>query len=458
MLPEDPFSIQEEVTVHNLFDYVRQTLEFRVRGCISQKEGGEQEGTVNVEPDLTFGFNSELDVLMSYIEQEELNLADTIALTLALMPHVSPTLLQSASLLADGNPEAQALLAGAKAKYHQGIIPTGETLLFCLAGGNPSNRRFYYDYFLHESPLVTKGILEFELPGEGEPRLSGRILMSEDYIDYFLTGRFSSPKLSAHFPASKIETRLEWDNLVLKERTMNQIREISGWLENDHTVMHTWGMEKKLKPGYRVMFYGPPGTGKTLTASLLGKYTGKDVYRIDLSLIVSKYIGETEKNLARLFDKAANKDWILFFDEADSIFGKRTSVKDAHDKYANQEVSYLLQRIEVHPGLVIIATNLKNNIDAAFTRRFHSIIEFEQPGENERLRIWQEYIPPMLSLDDDVSLEQLSKLYHLSGSNILNIVQYACLRTADKKENVLTLEVLTDGIRKEFAKEGRVFK
>lgn len=222
--------------------------------------------------------------------------------------------------------------------------------------------------------------------------------------------------------------------------------------------MNTWGMANKIKPGYRVMFFGSSGTGKTLTASLLGKFTGKEVYRVDLSLIVSKYIGETEKNLAKLFDRASNKDWILFFDEADSIFGKRTSVKDAHDKYANQEVSYLLQRIESHPGLVIIATNLKNNIDVAFTRRFHSMIEFEQPGEEERLKMWLDYIPEMLHLDKDVSIAEISKRYHLTGSNILNVVQYACLKTADNDSDLLTLPVLIDGIKKEYLKEGRVFK
>lgn len=284
------------------------------------------------------------------------------------------------------------------------------------------------------------------------------MILSDDYVDYFLFGRFSRPKMSSDFPASRIETQLNWENLVLKENTLNQIREISSWLKNNDKVMNAWGMSKKLKPGYRVMFYGPPGTGKTLTASLLGKYIGKEVYRIDLSLIVSKYIGETEKNLARLFDRASNKDWILFFDEADSIFGKRTSVKDAHDKYANQEVSYLLQRIESHPGLVIIATNLKNNIDTAFTRRFHSMIEFEQPGEKERLKIWQDYIPDALELDPRIALQEIAKNYNLSGANILNVVQYVCLKAADSGKDVFDHNALLDGIRKEYSKEGKVFK
>ena len=135
-------------------------------------------------------------------------------------------------------------------------------------------------------------------------------------------------------------------------------------------------MKKVLKPGFKALFHGLPGTGKTLTAMLIGKKTGLDIYRVDLSQMVSKYIGETEKNLAKVFDKAEHKNWILFFDEGDALFGKRTNTKDAHDRYANQQVSYLLQRIEEYDGLVILATNLKNNIDDAFLRRFQSIIHF----------------------------------------------------------------------------------
>jgi len=134
--------------------------------------------------------------------------------------------------------------------------------------------------------------------------------------------------------------------------------------------------EKKLKPGYRTLFYGPQGSGKKLTAVLIGKEFDKPVYKIDLSNLVSKYIGETEKNLRIIFDSAEGKEWILFFDEADALFGERTGVKDAHDRYSNQEVSYLLQRIEDYNGLVILATNMKNNIDEAFIRRFNLIIRF----------------------------------------------------------------------------------
>jgi len=173
---------------------------------------------------------------------------------------------------------------------------------------------------------------------------------------------------------SVITTDQSWKDLALIEKAIKQVEQIKAWL------MASDNVEKKLKPGYRSLFYGPPGTGKTLTAALIGKEFDRPVYKIDLSKLVSKYTGETEKNLETIFDRAEGKGWILFFGEADALFGKRTGVKDAHDKYSNQEVSHLLQRMEDYNGLVILATNMKSNIDSAFTRRFNSIIHFSFPG------------------------------------------------------------------------------
>lgn len=243
---------------------------------------------------------------------------------------------------------------------------------------------------------------------------------------------------------------------MLNSTTLNHIKEIETWLKFNDILLHEWNMKAKIKPGFRVMFYGAPGTGKTLTASLLGKYTKRDVYRIDLSMVISKYIGETEKNLSFLFDKAADKDWILFFDEADAVFGKRTNVRDAHDKYANQEVSYLLRRIENHPGLVILASNFKTNIDTAFTRRFQSIIEFEVPSYGERLQLWENNLPKGIRIAEDVNLNELSKKYDITGANIVNIIQYACLRTLEDENESINLHHLLQGIKKEYAKEGKM--
>ncbi|HTH30505.1 MAG TPA: ATP-binding protein, partial [Lacibacter sp.] len=198
---------------------------------------------------------------------------------------------------------------------------------------------------------------------------------------------------------------------------------------------------------------GPSGTGKTLTAGLIGKEFNKEVYRIDLSQVVSKYIGETEKNLETVFKRAESKDWILFFDEADALFGKRTNVQSSHDKYANQEISYLLQRVEDYPGLMILASNFRHNLDDAFVRRFHAVIHFPIPNENERFVLWQKSLPDSLTLNDTVALQHLAAKYELTGASILNAVQFAVLQCYSRNTMEIQQTDLLDGIRKELMKE-----
>jgi len=250
---------------------------------------------------------------------------------------------------------------------------------------------------------------------------------------------------------------MEWNDLILNPKTAEAINDIKIWLEHNSIFLNKWGMDKKIKQGYRALFYGPPGTGKTLTATLLGKQFQKDVYRIDLSQVVSKYIGETEKNLEKVFNKAEHKEWILFFDEADALFGKRSSVNNAHDRYANQEVSYLLQRVEDFPGLIILASNYKNNIDNAFIRRFNSIINFPMPNSAERLEIWKTTLPAKAELAKDVDLNIISSKYELSGSGIVSAIHYASLKTIYKNSVCIAKQDLIEAIRKEYEKEDRVF-
>ena len=178
-----------------------------------------------------------------------------------------------------------------------------------------------------------------------------------------------------NFPAKQLETDLDWKDLDLAPAVKRQIDEIRSWIKNSDLLRGSGSLSKN--PGFRCLFAGPSGTGKTLTATLLGKSTGRDVYRVDLSIIVSKWIGETEKNFAAVFDQAQESNWILFFDEADTLFGKRSGVSSSNDRYANQEVSYLLQRIEEFEGVAILSTNLKSNIDAAFSRRIQFVVRFD---------------------------------------------------------------------------------
>lgn len=178
-----------------------------------------------------------------------------------------------------------------------------------------------------------------------------------------------------------LTTEKIWDKKMFHPAVMEEIKPILDWLQHRKTVKKDLNPIKNTDKSFSAIFYGPAGSGRKTAAAALGKLMGQEVYRIDLSQVVSKYIGETEKNLSQIFERAENKNWILFFDEADALFGKRTTVKDAHDRYANNETNYLLQRIEEYDGLVILSTNFKSNIDQAFTRRIRLVIEFPFQGE-----------------------------------------------------------------------------
>jgi SpoVK/Ycf46/Vps4 family AAA+-type ATPase len=206
-----------------------------------------------------------------------------------------------------------------------------------------------------------------------------------------------------------------------------------------------------------ILWSPPPGTGKTLTAALLGKRTGQDVYRIDLSMVVSKYVGETEKSLRRIFDLADRKPWILFFDEAEALFSKRTEVQDAHDRFANQVISYLLYRIEEHDGIVILATNKKSMLDDAFTRRFQCVVSFSLPSTKERLQIWQKGFSPHCCLEKAINLETIANQYELAGGSIMNIIRYASLMALKAGSNIIMLKDIIKGIQREYSKEGKSF-
>lgn len=419
------------------------------------------EGNVETHKALLKYFSGEHSIplyLKNFLCEHELPIEAQVLILIALAPHVDADFydrtIQNALPQAGDFPQ----IGGARGKSFRGFLPTGETALFLLTGRNAAQRIQLQQLFSADYPLAREHILKLEEVPSGEPRMSGRIILAQDYVDLFITGQVAKPRFSPHFPADLLETKLSWDDLVLHSETLEQIKELEDWVRYGDTLINDWGMGRKFKPGYRALFHGPPGTGKTLTASLLGKYTGRDVYRIDLSAVVSKYIGETAANLAKLFAKAENKQWILFFDEADALFGKRTNVRDSHDKYANQEVSYLLQRVESYNGLVILATNLKSNIDEAFSRRFQSIIYFPMPGVRERQLLWQKAFPEKVQLADDIDLAMLAQKYELSGAMIINIVQYACLRVLARGECLLHYDDLYKGIKREFEKEGRILK
>jgi hypothetical protein len=389
--------------------------------------------------------------------KHQMNIEEFVILMLALGPHLQPSFLDVViqQYLPNGGDFPE--IGGVRGASHRGTLATGETALFVLAGNDMHRRLHALQYFSPDHFFAKEKILQLEAVKEGEPSMSGKIVLQQEYVDLLTTGSMTRPCFGPDFPAKLVNTKMSWEDVVLNPKTSVPINDIKIWLEHNNTLLYDWGMERKLKPGFRALFYGPSGTGKTLTATLLGKQFGKDVYKIDLSQVVSKYIGETEKNLEKIFNKAERRDWILFFDEADALFGKRSNVQNAHDKYANQEVSYLLQRVEDFPGLVILASNYKANIDQAFLRRFNSIIHFPMPNQNERLVIWKASIPEKASLADDIDLHSIAWKYELSGSAILNAIHYASLQTIYHDKTIITKQCFIEGIKREFEKEERVF-
>ncbi len=388
----------------------------------------------------------------------QLNHHETIILLTALVSHVQPAMFDNAiqQFMPTGGDFAE--FGGVKGTNTRYMLPTGDTVLFLLAGKETDKRKQVLHYFSPTHWFQTQNVLQLEPVKEGEPRMSGKLVLQNEIVDLLTTGMVAKPTFGPDFPAKLVTTKMEWSDLVISPKTASQIADIKTWLHHNQTFLTEWQMDKRIKPGFRALFFGPSGTGKTLTATLLGKQFGQDVYRIDLSQVVSKYIGETEKNLEKIFIKAENKNWILFFDEADALFGKRSNVQNAHDKYANQEVSYLLQRVEDFPGLIILASNYKSNIDQAFIRRFNAVIQFPMPNAAERLMLWKTAMPPKASLAPDIDLNAIASKYEMSGSSIVSVIHYVSLQAINRKSTTIILKDLLEGVRREFEKEEKVFR
>lgn len=391
----------------------------------------------------------------TFIRQAGLNADERIVLLLAMTPHVRPQMLD---VFFTQNKETQrgfAEFGGLQGKAHSGFLPTVETALFILTGQDLNKRFEMMRIFDPEHVFYRENILRLTEVEPDEPMGARRIDVADDFLYRSLYQRTIDPQFGPGFPARRLTTQLAWDELVLDPYTHEQLEELKAWLQYGETLLQTWELARKLMPGYRCLFYGPPGTGKSLTAALLGKVSQRKVYSIDLSLIVSKYIGETEKNLEKVFTQAEEKNWLLFFDEADALFGKRTQVSDSHDRFANQETSYLLQRVEMFSGVVILATNLKSNIDDAFSRRFQAVIHFPMPDKKLRYQLWRQSFSPMTTLSDAIDLKEIAARFELAGGAIMNVVRYCSLMALKRHSTQIIFEDLEQGILREFNKEGR---
>ena len=412
-----------------------------------------QERTLPIEEN--FGMPEEspfAELLGSPLDMDE-----HILLLLALMPHLAPKELDLFFVRNKNLDRPYTEFGGWKGVRHTGFLPTGETAAFLLRCSDDGHKQRLYRMFAHDHPFVTRDVVGLEGQERGEPFLSGRLVVSTWFLQRILqTEAMGVTSWSSDFPAAPLRTALQWDDLVVTPQLRRSLEDISVWLENGPAIRSRWGLEALIKPGYRCLFYGPPGTGKTMAATLLGKRHGMEVYRIDLSMVVSKYIGETEKNLDNVFNRAENRHWILFFDEADALFGKRTETQSSNDRYANQEVAYLLQRVETFPGMVVLATNLKDNLDQAFLRRFQQVLHFPLPDARLRYVLWQRMLPPEWLEGHDADFLHEVAAVELSGGTMVNVIQHCAIQLHGMEKPRLTLRLLKDSIRKEEEKEGKL--
>lgn len=384
---------------------------------------------------------------------QALTFDEEVVVMLALMPHVCPQGLDIFFANNKNFDRPYTEFGGWKGLSHGGFLPTGETAAFILAGEDVEKRAEVMRMFGKEHWFWRNNVLRVEGQGRGEPFLSGQLRVSEEVLSRILYRREYKPDCSMEFPAKRVTTALEWEDLVADYRVAAALEEIHTWIGGQGVIMEEWGLKRFLKAGYRALFYGPPGTGKTLAAALLGKRNGMDVYRVDLSMVVSKYIGETEKNLAQVFDMAENRRWILFFDEADALFGKRSSGDSSNDRHANQEVAFLLQRIEDFPGTVILATNLRSNVDEAFLRRFQAMVYFPMPDEEAREALWRQMMPAGWLEGNGELLREAVKA-ELSGGSIANVIRSCALQLLAGNRQKLSKEIFDMALKKELAKEG----
>ncbi|MDQ3780360.1 MAG: ATP-binding protein [Chloroflexota bacterium] len=359
------------------------------------------------------------------------------------------------------------MLAGAAPWLPEGETPTGVVTVPFPVPPAPA-RRAYWDGALSSAGIAVDAETLDALAGQYRltaDRISDAVLMvrhrsawtgsTPQPADLFAAARAqSSQDLAAS--ARKIIPMHNWDALILPEDAIDQLRELRDRVAHRQRVLGAWGFDQVLSLGKGVcaLFAGPSGTGKTMAAEVLAGEMGLDLYKIDLATVVSKYIGETEKNLEAVFNAATSSNAVLFFDEADAIFGKRSDVHDAHDRYANLEIAYLLQKMEQYDGIAILATNLRQNLDDAFLRRLHVVIELPMPDTEHRARMWRQFLPAAAPVDPGIDYDFLARQFRLSGGNIKNIVVSAAYHAA-ANGGCITMPHLLRATWREHQKIGR---
>ncbi|XOV66369.1 MAG: ATP-binding protein [Fluviicola sp.] len=435
------------LSLHMEFSWIAALIRFR----INELCGIEQENSLPDLPPLQHGVHPYFDELIL----NEVSVVERIALSVAFAAHTVPYYLDG---LYTKNKDSDRIFSEFGILEGEGdfkMKPTWQTVFF-LSHGSNTQAQFQMTEFMHGDHRLYKSKL-FVMPMEKvtNPFLIPLELNRDALFKWIYQSRVRN-LADEYFPAHEITSNLDWNDLVIGEETERGLNQLRMWLRHGEKLMQHEKLSKYVNKGIRVLFYGPSGTGKTLTASLLGKEFDLPVYRVDLSQMVSKWIGETEKNLARVFDMAEKQGWILFFDEAESLFSSRGEVNNANDRRANQEVSYLLQRVENFDGTIIMATNLRDNMDEAFVRRFQLMIHFPVPDVETRARLWENLLVDTFPMAEDISFSKLAEEFEITGGTMKNAFRTVMLEVCDMplEEQQITKADLYRAVRYECSKDG----
>lgn len=456
-LEEVAASISEDIpTVRSGISLDQQWLKSCIASRISSIKGESTKSfllDLNAAPVLD-GIDDEYTRL---VKKNRFNPEERLLLALSLCNHYDPRTLNGLMETAQMQMAARCL----KSENGTSVIPTAETFFFLIAHGNSSVYLRLHRYFGTDHPFYKESILELGDVATGVSKFDGTLSVPVAYRDLLLYNKHQPPRFSSEFPAHLLRTKLSWNDLVLMPHTLGLLEEMKHRLIHESTVRKwetTSGeLGDHMRPGLRVLLYGASGQGKTLTTALMGQLLNRDVYRIDLSAVISKYVGETSKNLRNLFDTAERKNWIIFIDEGDALLGMRSDLSQNQSASAhgnNQDVAYILQRLETFDGIIVVATNLANNIDAAFERRFEGRIQYVALSPEYQLQVWNNIWPKKLKIDAGANLPSLFTQYSLSPASIVNVIQRIAILMAEQDK----LDVPTEMVRKCVMDEALKYK
>jgi len=384
--------------------------------------------------------------------------ADRVMLNLAFAATFKPSIL-APFLTLFNDPQQSALFGGIFQEEYGQFYPTVRTAIYLLAADDEEKMDYYLCYFNRKNKLFTSNLLLTHAPEGCKTFLDQQIIFNDQFIATILHGEAPSLDGDAGFPAKRGKRTHTMKDVILDGKTVADLEKLHRFARN---MKQLWSLpdSARYRQNFIGIFSGDPGTGKSHTAEAIGNELNLPVYKVNFAQMVSKYIGETEKNLERVFDRFSGQPSILFFDEAESIFSKRIEVKDSHDKHSNNEQSFLLQKIEEYNGIVILATNVQNlsqYFDKAFQRRIRQIVTFAFPEYLERVRLWENALAAPFSYAEGLA-DRLAKNYQFSGGSIYNIISEGVIEALDRKTNVLTFELLEQALIDEFKKTGRKYE